>query len=42
VTYESIKDDKFLTALADTMRKGGGNRMVAQLFDEYDAVPEAK
>ncbi|WP_341326441.1 hypothetical protein [Methylotuvimicrobium sp. KM2] len=41
VTYESINDEKFRAALADTMRKGGGERMVAQLFSEYDAAPES-
>jgi hypothetical protein len=41
VTYESINDAKFRSALADTMRKGGGEGLVAKLFSEYDAAPES-
>jgi hypothetical protein len=41
VTYESIRDEKFRSALSETMRKRGGERIVAQLFEEHDAAPEA-
>jgi len=40
VTYESIRDERFRAALSETMRKRGGERIVAQLFEEHDAAPE--
>lgn len=42
VTYESISDHHFRDALAKALRDTGGERLVAQLFSEHDAAPEAR
>ncbi len=41
VTYESISDKTFRDALSKSLRDTGGERLVAQLFSEHDAAPEA-
>lgn len=41
VTYESISDVQFRDALSKALRDSGGERLVAQLFSEHDAAPEA-
>jgi hypothetical protein len=41
VTYESISDSQFRDALGKALRDSGGERLVAQLFSEHDAAPEA-
>jgi hypothetical protein len=41
VTYESISDPRFRESLSKALRDSGGDRLVAQLFSEHDAAPEA-
>ena len=41
VTYESIKDEKFLNSMKESMRKKGLGSQAQQLFSEYDAAREA-
>jgi deoxyribodipyrimidine photolyase-like uncharacterized protein len=41
VTYESISDTTFRDSLSKALRASGGERLVAQLFSEHDAAPEA-
>lgn len=41
VTYESIKDEKFLKSMKESMRKSGAGAQAELLFSECDAAMEA-
>jgi len=41
VTYESIKEEKFLKSMKESMRKSGAGAQAELLFSECDAAMEA-